>query len=155
MIVIAHPEKSVTPLFDRTQHHYSVPAKIAITATRSGGPGRLRGWRKCTFLRTTVSTMAGFRLLGLAACLSGVFLTTVLLSDVMAGGESIASGSRSSRAFSVESFAPFITEASLRFAIPAHWIRAIMQRESGGDEQATSPKGALGLMQIMPRTWSN
>jgi hypothetical protein len=28
-----------------------------------------------------------------------------------------------------------------------------MQLESGGDEQATSPKGALGLMQIMPRTW--
>jgi hypothetical protein len=155
MIVIAHPEKSVTPLFDRTQHHYSVPAKIAITATRSGGPGRLRGWRKCTFLRTTVSTMAGFRLLGLAACLSGVFLTTVLLSDVMAGGESIASGSRSSRAFSVESFAPFITEASRRFAIPAHRIRVVMQRESGCDEQVTSPKGALGLMQIMPRTWSN
>jgi hypothetical protein len=28
-----------------------------------------------------------------------------------------------------------------------------MQLESGGDEHAASPKGALGLMQIMPRTW--
>jgi len=29
-----------------------------------------------------------------------------------------------------------------------------MQLESGGDEQATWPKSALGLMQIMPRTWN-
>jgi hypothetical protein len=28
-----------------------------------------------------------------------------------------------------------------------------MQRESGRDDQAASPKGALGLMQIMPRSW--
>jgi hypothetical protein len=28
-----------------------------------------------------------------------------------------------------------------------------MQLESGGDERAISPKGALGPMQIMPRTW--
>jgi len=153
MIVIAHPEKSVTPLFNRTQRQYSVPAKLAITATRSGGPGRPRGWRKCALLRATVSRMAGVRFLGVAVCLSGVFLTTVLLSDVMARGESTVSRSRSSRVSPIESFAPFIAEASRRFAIPLHWIHAVMQRESGGDEQAASPKGALGLMQIMPRTW--
>lgn len=97
--------------------------------------------------------MAGSRLLRLAACLSGVLLTTVLLSDTMAGVASTAPGSRSSRAFHVESFATFITEASRRFAIPAHWIRAVMQLESAGGERAVSPKGALGPMQIMPRTW--
>ena len=29
-----------------------------------------------------------------------------------------------------------------------------MRRESGGDPRAVSPKGAIGLMQIMPGTWA-
>jgi soluble lytic murein transglycosylase-like protein len=100
-----------------------------------------------------MSTIAGFRSLRFAACLCGVLLTTVLLSDAMAGAESTASGSRWPRTFRVESFARFITEASGRFAIPEQWVRAVMQLESAGDERAISPKGALGPMQIMPRTW--
>ena len=51
-------------------------------------------------------------------------------------------------------FAGFIAEASLRFALPASSIRAVMQAESGGDVRALSPKGAMGLMQIMPATWA-
>jgi hypothetical protein len=51
-------------------------------------------------------------------------------------------------------FAEFITEAAQRFAIPASWIRAVMRAESFGDAGALSPKGAMGLMQIMPATWS-
>jgi soluble lytic murein transglycosylase-like protein len=76
-----------------------------------------------------------------------------LLSDARAGGEPPVPRSRSTRASGVESFASFITEASRRFAIPAQWIRAVMQLESAGDGRAISPKGALGLMQIMPSTW--
>jgi soluble lytic murein transglycosylase-like protein len=49
--------------------------------------------------------------------------------------------------------AGFIAEASTRFAVPASWIRAVMQIESGGDQRAASPRGALGLMQLMPGTW--
>ena len=45
-----------------------------------------------------------------------------------------------------------IAEASSRFAIPQSWIRAVMQVESGGNPLALSPKGAIGLMQIMPTT---
>ncbi len=51
-------------------------------------------------------------------------------------------------------FAVFIAEASLRFGLPASAIRAAIQAESRGDVQAVSPKGAMGLMQIMPKTWS-
>jgi hypothetical protein len=53
----------------------------------------------------------------------------------------------------IDRFAGFITEASTRFAVPASWIRAVMQIESGGDQRATSPRGAMGLMQLMPSTW--
>jgi D-alanyl-D-alanine carboxypeptidase len=48
---------------------------------------------------------------------------------------------------------PYITEAAARYGIPAQWIRAVMQQESGGEEQAVSPVGAMGLMQLMPETY--
>jgi membrane-bound lytic murein transglycosylase B len=48
-----------------------------------------------------------------------------------------------------------VVEAARRFGIPASWIRAVMQVENGGDAQAVSPKGAMGLMQIMPETWAD
>ena len=51
-------------------------------------------------------------------------------------------------------FAAFISESSRRFGIPAAWIEAVMLAESLGDVHAVSPKGAIGLMQIMPETWA-
>ncbi|SCM70120.1 putative lytic transglycosylase [uncultured Pleomorphomonas sp.] len=50
-------------------------------------------------------------------------------------------------------YADLITEAAQRFELSASWIRAVMPAESDGDPRATSPKGAMGLMQIMPETW--
>ncbi|BBB07726.1 lytic transglycosylase [Sphingopyxis sp. EG6] len=47
-----------------------------------------------------------------------------------------------------------ITEASQRFGIPEHWIRAVLRAESAGDVRAISTAGALGLMQVMPDTWA-
>jgi soluble lytic murein transglycosylase-like protein len=46
-----------------------------------------------------------------------------------------------------------ITEASARFDVPEPWIRAVMQVESEGAAGVTSPKGAMGLMQVMPDTY--
>lgn len=46
-----------------------------------------------------------------------------------------------------------IAEASQRFGIPAHWIRAVMDTESDGNPNAVSAAGAMGLMQVMPETW--
>lgn len=53
-----------------------------------------------------------------------------------------------------ESVDSMVDEASRRFSIPALWIRSVMQVESGGNAQALSPKGAMGLMQIMPETYT-
>jgi len=51
-------------------------------------------------------------------------------------------------------FDALVAEASRRFGIPAAWIRAVLHAESFGDVRAISPKGAMGLMQIMPETWA-
>lgn len=48
----------------------------------------------------------------------------------------------------------FIDEAASRFALPASWIRAIIRIESNGNPKAVSPKGAVGLMQLMPDTYA-
>nr|WP_282129055.1 lytic transglycosylase domain-containing protein [Roseobacter litoralis] len=49
--------------------------------------------------------------------------------------------------------ADHIAEASQRFGIPEHWMRAVMEVESAGRVTAVSTAGAMGLMQIMPGTW--
>jgi hypothetical protein len=54
----------------------------------------------------------------------------------------------------MESVDSLVDEASRRFSIPKLWIRSVMQVESGGDTHALSPKGAIGLMQIMPETYT-
>jgi len=53
-----------------------------------------------------------------------------------------------------ERYANYVSEAASRFGIPAQWIDAVMRAESFGEASITSPKGAMGLMQIMPRTWA-
>lgn len=54
-----------------------------------------------------------------------------------------------------KTYAGHIAEAAQRFELPAAWIRAVMRAESGADPRVTSPKGAIGLMQIMPDTWAD
>jgi membrane-bound lytic murein transglycosylase B len=52
-------------------------------------------------------------------------------------------------------YAGHIADAARRFGIPQAWIRAVMRVESRGNVRAISPKGAMGLMQIMPATWGD
>jgi len=47
-----------------------------------------------------------------------------------------------------------IEEASRRFAVPARWIAEVMHVESGAAAGVVSPKGAIGLMQVMPSTYA-
>jgi hypothetical protein len=48
----------------------------------------------------------------------------------------------------------FIDEAAIRFSLPASWIRAVIRVESNCNPKALSPKGAVGLMQLMPDTYA-
>ena len=55
---------------------------------------------------------------------------------------------------------PLIQQASEKFHVPAQWIRAVIRQESGGrtvsadNSPITSAAGALGIMQVMPGTYS-
>ena len=49
---------------------------------------------------------------------------------------------------------PYIREAAARYQVPEQWVRAVMHQESDGQEQAVSPVGAMGLMQLMPETYA-
>jgi soluble lytic murein transglycosylase-like protein len=74
--------------------------------------------------------------------------------SVMAHAERAVSPTHQERGRPIDPLAGFITEASKRFAVPEHWIRSVMRVESAGEARARSQKGAMGLMQIMPQTWS-
>ncbi len=55
---------------------------------------------------------------------------------------------------------PYIQEASVKFDVPDAWIRAVIGRESGGQQfrngtLTTSPVGAMGLMQLMAPTYDD
>jgi soluble lytic murein transglycosylase-like protein len=78
-------------------------------------------------------------------------LLCAIVASTLVG--SIACAQTASRSPSIDRFANFIAEASARFAVPAYWIRAVIQIESAGDADSISPRGAMGLMQLMPGTW--
>ncbi|MBL6459465.1 lytic transglycosylase domain-containing protein [Belnapia sp. T6] len=60
---------------------------------------------------------------------------------------------------SEDPWGPHIREAAARHGIPERWIREVMRQESGGrlhtadGSLITSRAGAMGLMQVMPRTY--
>ncbi|WP_342215926.1 lytic transglycosylase domain-containing protein [Mesorhizobium sp. L-8-3] len=62
-------------------------------------------------------------------------------------------GHSPSVASSTNPWAAHIAEAAKRFDISERWIRSVMVVESVNDPAALSPKGAIGLMQVMPATW--
>lgn len=60
----------------------------------------------------------------------------------------------------VDRWRPYIDEASTRFGVPVAWIERVMRAESGGrtvlgGRPITSRAGAMGLMQLMPGTWTD
>jgi hypothetical protein len=94
----------------------------------------------------------------LTACALGIraelFVPLGALDDCSASfsvGTAVAPGNASPK---IEQWAAHISEAARRFGRPEAWVRAVMQAESRGVADATSPAGAMGLMQIMPETYA-
>jgi hypothetical protein len=86
-------------------------------------------------------------------CTVMVLAAAMLSCSAAHAGQASAATHRAS-GNSFHPFAAFVTEASRRFSVPEHWIRAVMRVESGEKSRARSRKGATGLMQIMPGTWA-
>jgi soluble lytic murein transglycosylase-like protein len=142
-------KSSVNPLLGQNTDRSSVPAGMCTAVARSGGPGR----RASASPPAAASTMAALRSLGTMLCIV-VILAASMLASGAAHAEQESSATRLPNALSLLPFAAFVSEASKRFALPEHWIRAVMHAESSAKPRARSERGAMGLMQIMPTTWA-
>jgi transglycosylase-like protein with SLT domain len=135
------------PLFAAKLSHPSVPRNRRPAAAHGGN--QASDPRAPLVNGTTLCRDSG------AAAGFAVLLLTGLL--VLSGPAAAVSGQRAPAQSQQanDGYAPLVTEAAQRFSIPAAWIRAVMRVESSGDRRAVSPKGALGLMQLMPKTWAD
>ena len=134
---------------------------IPSSRSASRGPSRaasVKGGRRPApaLPLTGASTMARFR-----ACVhSWKAIITAIAVNVTVGSISVVYADAQAQSAPMtttnlaDPYAADIAEASRRFGVPERWIRAVMRVESGGRVRAVSPKGAIGLMQIMPDTWA-
>ncbi|CAM5593344.1 hypothetical protein ATER59S_05331 [Aquamicrobium terrae] len=83
-----------------------------------------------------------------------ILLLAVALSVCMGSGMAVAQTVAAASPVAADPFAPHIAEAAKRFGIPERWIIAVLRAESAGDVRAVSSAGAMGLMQVMPDTWT-
>ncbi len=141
------------PLFAVKPSHPFVPLAQRIAVARNGGPGRPIGRRERALPWTAASTMAGLSGVGktaLAALMLSLLMSPINIADAQEAVPRVPV----ERVAPTDSAAGFVAEASQRFGIPTTWIQAIIDIESANDPHARSPKGAMGLMQIMPATWT-
>ncbi len=114
---------------------------------------RSAGSQRKSHTRATADPIAWRRSLQTIARVIAAIAPFMCQAAALTVFESSAGAQTAPRSESTDWIARFIAEASARFAVPARWIRAVMQVESAGDEHATSSRGAMGLMQLMPDTW--
>lgn len=146
---------NIIPLFAEEPSHPSVPLDGPSAVARSIRHGRSQTGARASPL-TDASTVARFRCRGAGSrvriallFLSGLFIVTMPPVAALAQSVRVEGLPRA------DPYADDIEQASQRFGIPALWIRAVIRVESAGNPSATSPAGAIGLMQIMPDTWAS
>lgn len=146
--------KALIPLFAKMPSHPFVPLGDRTAGARSEGHGRpLAG--ACALPLTPASTLAGWSRSGDRAAWRYAVLILAAAVSLSAGpGVAIAQLTPVERPAAAEPYAAHIAEASHRFGVPEHWIRAVLRAESAGDVRAVSSAGAMGLMQVMPDTWA-
>lgn len=146
--------KASIPLFAEKPSHPSVPLGDRTAGAHSEGQGRPSAGASRAPL-TAASTLAGWRRGGdRAAWRYAVLLAVGVLSLGSGSVMAVAQSTPIVRPAAVDLHAAHIAEASQRFGIPEHWIRAVLRAESAGDVRAVSSAGAMGLMQVMPTTWA-
>ena len=142
------------PLFAKKPSHPSVPLGDQTAGARSEGQGRPSAGA-CALPLTAASTLAGCRCCGdRPAWHYAVLLLAGALSVCAGSGVAVAQSVPVERPAAAHPYAAHIADASQRFGIPEHWIRAVLRAESAGDVRAISSAGAMGLMQVMPVTWA-
>jgi len=142
------------PLFAEKPSHPFVPLGDRTAGARSEGQGRPSAGA-CALPLTAASTLAGWRRRGdRAAWHYSVLILAGALSVCTGSGVAVAQTAPVERPAVAHPYAAHIAEASQRFGIPERWIRAVLRAESAGDVLAVSSAGAMGLMQVMPATWT-
>jgi hypothetical protein len=145
--------KSAIPLFAKKPSHPFAPLGHQTAVARSGGQWRPQAGSALPL--TGESTAAPWPKRAKRALL----VVTILGLFLPLGGSSAARLTPPHRPTASRSLADrvanYVAEAAHRFAMPTSWIYAVMHVESQGVRHAVSPKGAMGLMQIMPKTWED
>ncbi|ABD89431.1 lytic transglycosylase domain-containing protein [Rhodopseudomonas palustris] len=144
---------SVFSVRDLNAGHSFLPANARIAIVRMTGAKRRSG-RGISGLQPKAAIIRLRRRLAGTMVWIFAILASSLSCNGVACADQPARGTQTASQPLADSLAPFITEASERFAIPERWIRAVMRAESSGKMRARSAKGAIGLMQIMPETWT-
>lgn len=143
----------IIPSFAGKSSHYPVPLKRGTAGARSEGEGRPSAgpWRAPL---TAANTPTGLRRSrGRTVRRSALLIALAAFAITSEPAVTVAQSAVVTRPVG-DPHGMHIAEASQRFGIPAHWIRAVLRAESAGDVRAISTAGALGLMQLMPDTWA-
>ena len=146
--------KACIPLFAGKPSHSFVPLDDKAAGARSEGQGRpLAGASRASL--TVARTLAVWLIGGKRP---SRHYAVILLACGLAFGAgpatTLAQSVPVARTVAADPHGGHIAEASQRFGIPEHWIRAVLRAESAGDVRAISAAGAIGLMQVMPDTWA-
>lgn len=145
--------KARIPLFAGKPSHSFVPLDHKSAGARSEGQERPSAGASRAPL-AAASTLAGWWFGGERPSRRYAVLLLAVALALPAGPTVTVAQSAPVMRPAADPHRAHITEASQRFGIPEHWIRAVMRAESAGDVRAISTAGALGLMQVMPDTWA-